>query len=106
MDSTIKAPFPSSEEAASSGPLQTASRTHPKRPRGREANIYDAVAARPEEALFRRRHAPVRYAEHDIYWASEDLRDGGRRSCLGAGCSRRCILMRGGFGMLVGTARW
>lgn len=33
----------------------------------------------PEEALFRRKNAPVRYAEQDIYWANEDLPDGGRR---------------------------
>jgi len=32
----------------------------------------------PEEVLFKRRNAPVRYAEHDIYWANEDLPDGGR----------------------------
>jgi hypothetical protein len=32
----------------------------------------------PEEALFRRKNAPVRYAEYDIYWANEDLPDGGR----------------------------
>ncbi|KAK4214746.1 hypothetical protein QBC37DRAFT_252950, partial [Rhypophila decipiens] len=32
----------------------------------------------PEDVLFRRRHAPTRYAEHDIYWANErDLPDGG-----------------------------
>ncbi|KAK4678976.1 hypothetical protein QC764_200140 [Podospora pseudoanserina] len=27
----------------------------------------------PEEVLFRRHNAPTRYAEHDIYWAHEDL---------------------------------
>ncbi|KAK4179310.1 hypothetical protein QBC36DRAFT_343849 [Triangularia setosa] len=27
----------------------------------------------PEEVLFRRHNAPTRYAEHDIYWANEDL---------------------------------
>lgn len=32
----------------------------------------------PEEALFRRKSAPVRYAEHDIYWANEDIHEGGR----------------------------
>ncbi|XXH03997.1 hypothetical protein Hte_010406 [Hypoxylon texense] len=32
----------------------------------------------PEEVLFRRIGAPVRYAEKDIYQAHEDLRDGGR----------------------------
>jgi len=31
----------------------------------------------PEEVLFKRRNAPVRYAEQDIYWANEDLPDGG-----------------------------
>ncbi|KAK4131213.1 hypothetical protein BT67DRAFT_344943, partial [Trichocladium antarcticum] len=86
-----------------------------KKRRGREANVYDAVAGRvtlnegvdgsksvdsrsrrrlsltagryssrnpklaPEEALFRRKYAPTRYTEHDIYWANEDLPDGGRR---------------------------
>ncbi|KAL2115574.1 hypothetical protein VTJ04DRAFT_9829 [Mycothermus thermophilus] len=85
------------------------------RPRGREANVYDAVAGRvslnvalgdaesaqarskrrlsttidrysgrnpklaPDEVLFRRKNAPVRYAEQDIYWANEDLPDGGKR---------------------------
>jgi hypothetical protein len=33
----------------------------------------------PEEALFRRKNAPVRYAEQDIYWANEDLPEGGYR---------------------------
>jgi hypothetical protein len=32
----------------------------------------------PEEALFRRKNAPLRYAEHDIYWANDDLPDSGR----------------------------
>ncbi|KAI1140242.1 hypothetical protein F5Y05DRAFT_310467 [Hypoxylon sp. FL0543] len=32
----------------------------------------------PEEVLFRRVRAPVRYAEKDIYQAHEALRDGGR----------------------------
>ncbi|KAK0670576.1 hypothetical protein QBC41DRAFT_354969 [Cercophora samala] len=74
--------------------------------RGREYNLYDAVAGQvslnervrphassrrrqprpgsgafnartsrlaPEEVLFRRHNAPTRYAEHDIYWANEDL---------------------------------
>ncbi|KAL2264897.1 hypothetical protein VTJ83DRAFT_7407 [Remersonia thermophila] len=92
----------------------TTSPSRGSRPRGREANVYDAVAGRvtinvalsdsesaqaktkrrlsatadrylarnqklaPEEVLFRRKNAPVRYAEHDIYWANEDLPDGGR----------------------------
>jgi hypothetical protein len=33
----------------------------------------------PEEALFRRKNAPIRYAEQDIYWANEDLPDAGCR---------------------------
>ncbi|KAI0838784.1 hypothetical protein F5Y06DRAFT_44300 [Hypoxylon sp. FL0890] len=82
-----------------------------KRKRGRDANVYDAVAGRvtstlplndglesevpshhirtprdhhrdptlaPEEVLFRRIGAPVRYAEKDIYQAHESLQDGGR----------------------------
>ncbi|KAK3686076.1 hypothetical protein B0T22DRAFT_443179 [Podospora appendiculata] len=89
------------------------SRSQSARPRGREINVYDAVAGRvaayeplrspggtrataprristsgfhasydarlgPEEVLFRKEHAPVRYAENDIYWANEDLPDAGR----------------------------
>ncbi|KAI1091028.1 hypothetical protein F5B19DRAFT_503428 [Rostrohypoxylon terebratum] len=79
--------------------------------RRRDANVYDAVAARvtstlpldngsgseaqthhvrtprdhirdstlaPEEVLFRRIRAPVRFAEKDIYQAHEALKDGGR----------------------------
>ncbi|KAJ4419778.1 hypothetical protein N0V85_000849 [Neurospora sp. IMI 360204] len=86
-----------------------------KESRGRELNVYDAVAGNvtlndrsqsgasrrndssskrqnrasglhssrdpryaPEEVLFRRKGAPVRYEENDIYWASEHLPDGGR----------------------------
>ncbi len=33
----------------------------------------------PEDVLFRRKNAPVRYVEHDIYWANEDLPEDGRR---------------------------
>ncbi|KAK3328524.1 hypothetical protein B0T19DRAFT_193940 [Cercophora scortea] len=89
------------------------SRSQSARPRGREINVYDAVAGRvaaheplrspggtrvtaprrisitgfyasydarlaPEEVLFRKEHAPDRYAENDIYWANEDLPDAGR----------------------------
>ncbi|KAK4033899.1 hypothetical protein C8A01DRAFT_39632 [Parachaetomium inaequale] len=104
-DSTLPSPLPPS--AASPG--------NAKRPRGRVANVYDAVAGRitlngalsdsetvtsrskrrlsatagryssrnpklaPEEALFRRKNAPVRYAEQDIYWANEDLPESGHR---------------------------
>ena len=44
------------------------------------AGRYSSRTAKlaPEEALFKRRNAPVRYAEHDIYWANEDLPDAGR----------------------------
>lgn len=38
--------------------------------------------------LFRRKDAPVRYAEQDIYWASEDLPDGGRRHLPDGGLLR------------------
>ncbi|KAK3901691.1 hypothetical protein C8A05DRAFT_34634 [Staphylotrichum tortipilum] len=33
----------------------------------------------PEDVLFNRRNAPVRYVEDDIYWANEDLPEDGRR---------------------------
>lgn len=55
---------------------------------GRSRRRLSATASRyssrnpklaPEEALFRRKNAPVRYAEQDIYWANEDLPNGGRR---------------------------
>ncbi|KAH0599916.1 hypothetical protein MHUMG1_02706 [Metarhizium humberi] len=47
-------------------------------PRRRLATLYDAVAA-PHEVLFRRKDAPERYAEHDVYNAHErDLPRGGR----------------------------
>ncbi|KAL2255456.1 hypothetical protein VTK26DRAFT_3354 [Humicola hyalothermophila] len=36
------------------------------------------VRLAPEEVLFKRRSAPTRYAEHDIYWANEDLPNAGR----------------------------
>ncbi|KAL8784713.1 MAG: hypothetical protein Q9213_003809 [Squamulea squamosa] len=70
----------------------------------RQITVYDAVAGRisthgfipvvpqasknrdtisthhtpipPEEVLFRRRHAPERYEEDDVYFAHEDLKDG------------------------------
>ncbi|KAK4144277.1 uncharacterized protein C8A04DRAFT_36740 [Dichotomopilus funicola] len=108
-------PSPTSSDPPPSNGSSTT--TDPKRLRGRDANVYDAVAGRitlnnalrdaddpislssrrrrtsagrhhsarnaklaPEEALFRRKHAPARYAEYDIYWASDDLpsRGGGR----------------------------
>lgn len=45
-------------------------------PAGRYSSRNPKLA--PEEVLFRRKHAPVRYAEQDVYWANEDLPDGGR----------------------------
>lgn len=39
--------------------------------------LADPVLA-PEEVLFSRTNAPLRYAEKDIYFAHEDLPDGGR----------------------------
>ncbi|SPQ24933.1 8ec96993-4bc2-44b1-bda7-8ba71ac522fb [Thermothielavioides terrestris] len=108
-----KSPSPAESAPPSSVSSSTTSLDHVKRLRGRDANVYDAVAGRitlnealsdaetangrgrrrlkstagryssrnpklaPEEALFRRKNAPVRYAEQDIYWANEDLPDGG-----------------------------
>lgn len=50
-----------------------------RRRRGSLAGRYSSRNPRlaPEEVLFRRKHAPVRYAEQDIYWANEDLPGGG-----------------------------
>ncbi|KAK1750564.1 hypothetical protein QBC47DRAFT_393732 [Echria macrotheca] len=78
-----------------------------KRLRGRAINVYDAVAGKkphhpkppsiseswktatdskssepprvlaPEDVLFRRKHAPTRYAEADLYWeAYDELKEG------------------------------
>ncbi|KAK3309187.1 uncharacterized protein B0T15DRAFT_392092 [Chaetomium strumarium] len=52
------------------------------RSKRRLSSTADRYSARnlklaPEEALFRRKNAPVRYAEQDIYWANEDLPNGG-----------------------------
>ncbi|PGH12907.1 hypothetical protein AJ79_04007 [Helicocarpus griseus UAMH5409] len=82
--------YPSQPEA----PLDLSPRMNPRR----QANVYDAVAGRvsssgfrsqpypsqasapsasvpvtPEEVLFRRVNAPVRYAENDFYFADERL---------------------------------
>jgi hypothetical protein len=63
------------------GPLSDAesARSRSKRRRSWSAGRYSSRDPRlaPEEVLFRREDAPVRYAEHDIYWANEDLPDGG-----------------------------
>ncbi|KAK3360322.1 hypothetical protein B0T25DRAFT_127390 [Lasiosphaeria hispida] len=78
--------------ASESGPPRR--NTSPSR--RRQANVYDAVAGRvarryfkginrstqswaPEDVLFRRKNAAARYAESDIYWANENLPDGGQR---------------------------
>ncbi|KAK4121048.1 hypothetical protein N657DRAFT_658070 [Parathielavia appendiculata] len=117
MESSSGSGFDSWDESSPPSPLSpsAAQSGSAKRPRGRAANAYDAVAGRvtlngalndsetasgrskrrlsvtadryssrnpklaPEDALFRRKNAPVRYAEHDIYWASEDLPDSGGR---------------------------
>ncbi|KAI1501915.1 hypothetical protein F5X99DRAFT_181882 [Biscogniauxia marginata] len=49
--------------------------THHKRPS--RDHLRDPTLA-PEDVLFQRRRAPVRFAEKDIYFAHEDLRDGGQ----------------------------
>ncbi|GAB1313817.1 hypothetical protein MFIFM68171_04027 [Madurella fahalii] len=110
MESPSDSAFPSSPTRVATSP---ASPAQINKSRGREANVYDAVAGRvtlngpisdaesasskskrrrralagryssrnpklaPEEVLFRRKHAPVRYAEQDIYWTNEDLPEGG-----------------------------
>ncbi|KAI1158338.1 hypothetical protein F5B18DRAFT_91787 [Nemania serpens] len=55
----------------------------PQRLRARHHRPHDPSSRRnptlsPEEVLFKRSGAPVRYAERDIYQAHEDLPDGGR----------------------------
>ncbi|KAH9906843.1 hypothetical protein F4778DRAFT_600696 [Xylariomycetidae sp. FL2044] len=52
----------------------TSATHHARVPRDRHR---DPILA-PEEVLFRRSRAPVRYAEKDIYYAHESLPDGGR----------------------------
>ncbi|KAI0601356.1 hypothetical protein F4775DRAFT_589574 [Biscogniauxia sp. FL1348] len=49
--------------------------THHRRP-ARDRRRDPTLA--PEDVLFQRRRAPVRFAEKDIYFAHEDLEDGGR----------------------------
>ncbi|ORY68667.1 uncharacterized protein BCR38DRAFT_423984 [Pseudomassariella vexata] len=86
----------------SSSDSETSSAHHRIERRRRDANLYDAIAGRvtttlpldepsyyqraslrdatlaPEEVLFRRIGAPIRYAEKDIYHAHERLPDAGR----------------------------
>lgn len=57
-----------SKDSAASGSRKTSSGHH---------QLADPVLA-PEEVLFSRKNAPQRYAEKDIYFASENLPDGGR----------------------------
>lgn len=56
-----------SKDSAVSGSRKTSSGHH---------QLADPVLA-PEEVLFSRKNAPQRYAEHDIYFAHENLPDGG-----------------------------
>lgn len=37
----------------------------------RDTASSSTAAAAPEDVLFRRKNAPTRFAEHDIYWASD-----------------------------------
>ncbi|CAN8105781.1 unnamed protein product [Discula destructiva] len=57
-----------SKDSAASGSRKSTSGHH---------QLADPVLA-PDEVLFARKHAPQRYAEKDIYFAHEDLPDGGR----------------------------
>ncbi|KAI2640072.1 hypothetical protein GGS21DRAFT_487813 [Xylaria nigripes] len=57
--------------------------TYTKQPRKQHHKPHAPGAARdptlaPEEVLFQRSRAPIRYTEKDIYHAHEDLPDGGR----------------------------
>ncbi|EFE42269.1 conserved hypothetical protein [Trichophyton verrucosum HKI 0517] len=73
------------EKSARPGPIDASDRRGAKY---RHANVYDAVAANdyhgitstrifpavtPEEVLFRKQNAPVRYMENDFYFANEDI---------------------------------
>lgn len=42
----------------------------------RDTLSSSSVAVPPEEVLFRRKGAPVRYEQDDIYWADRDLKEG------------------------------
>lgn len=81
---------PSCRHTANSGSIKTAGRVSFKfskasKPSGRRSTktsfghhyLADPVLA-PEEVLFRRKYAPQRYAEKDIYFANQDLPEGGR----------------------------
>ena len=43
--------------------------------KNRDTLSSSSVPIHPEEVLFRRRAAPERYEEHDIYWANDDLEE-------------------------------
>ena len=47
--------------------------TEPRVSSNRDTVSSSSVAVPPEEVLFRRRGAPIRYAENDIYWADRHL---------------------------------
>ncbi|KAI1418508.1 hypothetical protein F5Y13DRAFT_184148 [Hypoxylon sp. FL1857] len=57
---------------------EVASHHHHYRARTSRDHHHRDPTLAPEEVLFRRVGAPVRYAEKDIYQAHESLRDGGR----------------------------
>ncbi|KAK6951394.1 hypothetical protein Daesc_007929 [Daldinia eschscholtzii] len=102
-DNRLTAP-PEVDNATDTGTEAGAPDGRKRKRKRRNANVYDAVAGdgsesefeipshhartsrdqrrdptlEPEEVLFRRIRAPVRYAEKDIYQAHEALRDGGR----------------------------
>ncbi|KAK4163638.1 hypothetical protein QBC43DRAFT_370626 [Cladorrhinum sp. PSN259] len=62
----------------SNDPLYSYPSTHPRKssssPKPRRHSFSRQIPRlAPEDVLFRRKNAPTRYAENDIYWASEDL---------------------------------
>jgi len=50
--------------------------TEPRGSKNRDTLSSSKVALPPEEVLFRRKGAPVRYEENDIYWADRHLKGG------------------------------
>ncbi|KDB25611.1 hypothetical protein H109_02572 [Trichophyton interdigitale MR816] len=100
IKSTTKMDRETDEKSASLGPINASERRGAKY---RHANVYDAVAGRiatdkssnksstlandyhditstrifpavtPEEVLFRKQNAPVRYMENDFYFANENI---------------------------------
>lgn len=49
--------------------------TQPRSSKNRDTLSSSTVAVTPEEALFRRKGAPERYEESDIYWADRNLKE-------------------------------